>query len=63
MIFCRLPTFFQNLPLKKILSGTLSECQTVGIQVTCDILLDMIWDQTVCKDQLQMAKFAAGRQS
>ena len=31
--------FFQNLPFQKILSGTLSECQMVSIQIRFDILL------------------------
>ena len=36
--------FFQ-----KILPGTLSECHTVLIQISTDILLVLIWVQTVCK--------------
>ena len=33
---CRLLTFFQNLLFQKILSGILSECQTVWIQIRTD---------------------------
>ena len=32
------------------LSGTLPECQMIWIQIRADILLVLIWVQTVCKD-------------
>ena len=35
--------------LYEILSGTLSECQTVWIQIRTDILSVLIWVQTVAK--------------
>ena len=35
--------------LSDILSGTLSECQTLWIQIRTDILSVLIWVQTVCK--------------
>ena len=46
--------FFQNHFFRKILSGISSECQTVWIQVKPDILLGLIWVQTVCKGYQQM---------
>ena len=36
------------------LSGILSECQTVCIQIKPSILLGLIWGQTGCKDYQQM---------
>ena len=45
--------FFQNQLFLKILSGILSECQTVWIQIRPDILSGLIWVQTVCKGILQ----------
>ena len=45
---CRLLTF-QNKLFQKILSGTLSEYQTVWIQIRTYILSALIWIQTVCK--------------
>ena len=36
--FCCLLTFFSKLTFSKILSGTLSECQTVWTQIRTDIL-------------------------
>ena len=50
-VFCRL---FQNY-LLKMLSGTLSECQTVWIQIRTDLLSVLIWVQTVCKGYRQTA--------
>ena len=47
--------FFQNQLFWKILSGILSECQTVWIQIRPDILSGLIWVQTVCKDYQQRA--------
>ena len=45
--------FFQNQLFQIILSGILSECQTVWIQIRSDILSGQIWVQTVCKSYLQ----------
>ena len=45
--------FFQNQLFQKILSGTLSECQTVWIQIRTDIVSVLIWVQTVCKSYQQ----------
>ena len=55
-------TFFQNYLFQKILSGTLSESQINWIQIRPDILLGLIWVQTVCKDYQQTTELAAGRQ-
>ena len=41
--------FFFHLLFQKILSGSLSECQMVWIQIRTDILSVLIWVQTVCK--------------
>ena len=54
--------FIQNELLKKNISVTLSECQTVWILIRPDILSGLIWIQTVCKDHQQTTKFATGRQ-
>ena len=59
---CRLLTFFQNLLFQKVLSGTLSQCQTVWIQIKTVILLILIWIQTVCKGYQQTTKVAAGKE-
>ena len=40
MICCRLLTFFSKLNFQKDLSGTLSECQTVWIQIRTDVYQD-----------------------
>ena len=44
---------FQNQHIWKGLSGTPSECQKVWIQIKPDILSDLIWVQTVCKNYQQ----------
>ena len=60
-IFCRLlPFFIINFFL--ILSGRLSECQTVWISIRTNILLSLTWVQTICKGYRQMTKVAASRQ-
>ena len=43
---------------KKNLSGIPSEFQTVWIQIRPDILLGLIWVQTICKGYQQMTKVA-----
>ena len=45
--------FFQIQLLRKIVSGMLSECQTVWIKIRPDILLGLILVQTVCKGYQQ----------
>ena len=46
-------TFVKVYLFQRILSGTLSECQTVWIQIRPDRMLGLIWVQTVCIDQQQ----------
>ena len=60
MFCCRL-LFFQNKLFQKNLSGKLSECQTVWIQIRRDILSVLIWVPTACKSYQQMTKVAAFR--
>ena len=50
--------FFQNKLFQKILSGTLSVCHTVWIQ----ILSVLIWVQTVCKGYQQTTKVSASKE-
>ena len=45
--------FFQNELVQKILAGILLKGQTLWIQIRTDILLVLIWDQTVCKGLYQ----------
>ena len=47
---------------KKNLSGTLSECQKVWIQIRADILLVLIWVQTVYKGYQQTTKVSASKE-
>ena len=54
--------FFQNQLFGKILSGIPSGCQTVWIQIRTDILLVLIWVQTVGKGYQQMTKVAASKE-
>ena len=42
----------------KNLSGTLSECQTVWIEIRTNILSVLLWVQTVCKDYHQKTEAA-----
>ena len=55
-VFCKnqLTTgLFSKLTFSKKKSVTLSECQTVWIQIRTDILSVLIWVQTVCKGYQQ----------
>ena len=52
---CYLLICFQNQLFRKILSCIPSEWQTVWIQIRPDILSGLIWVQTVCKIDQQMA--------
>ena len=54
--------FFQNQPFQKILSGSLSECQTVWIQIRPDILSGLIWIQPVRKGYQQTTKVAVSKE-
>ena len=46
---------------QKNLSGTLSECQIIWIQIMINILSVLIWVQAVCKVDLPMTKIAASK--
>ena len=55
--FCwRLLTLFQNYLYQIILSETLTECQSVSIQIRTDVRSVLIWVQTVCKRYPQTTK-------
>ena len=62
MLFLSSADFFQSLLFQKILSGTLSECGTVWIQIRSDSLLVLIWVQTICKGYQQTTKVAASKE-
>ena len=51
---------FQNelKNIQKILSGKLSVCQIIRVQIRTGILMDLIWVQTDCKGYQQMTKVA-----
>ena len=49
MLWCLLMTFFKINSFQKILSGTLSLCQTAWFQIRTDILSPLFCVQTVCK--------------
>ena len=53
--------FFQNYLFQNILSETLSECQTVWIQIRTDLSV-LIWFQTVCKGYQFDTKIAASQE-
>ena len=45
----RLLILFQNQLFRKMILEIPSECQTVWIQISLDVLSDLIWVHTVCK--------------
>ena len=57
LLFCLL-TFFKTKLFQKILSGTLSEYQTVWIKIGTDTMSVLIWVHTVCKGYQKMTKDA-----
>ena len=57
IFFCRLLTFSKFIFFQKILSGTVSECQTVRVQIKPDISMGLIWFQTL------LAKISSRRQN
>ena len=57
MLFCRLWIFFLNKLFQKMFQEY-HQCQTVWIEVRLDILLGLVWVQTVCKGDQQMTKVA-----
>ena len=54
--------FFQNELFRKVLSGALSECQTVWIQIRTDILSILIWVQILCKGYQQTKEVTASKE-
>ena len=44
---------YTDLDILKNLAGTLSECHSVLIQISTDVLSVLIWFQTFCKDYQQ----------
>ena len=54
---------FRIIFFQKILSRTLSECQMIWIKIRTDILLVLIWAQTVCKDYQQTPKVSTSKES
>ena len=53
---------FQNQVFRKNIAGIPSECHTIWIQIRPDILLSLIWLQTVRKGYPQMTSVSACRQ-
>ena len=53
LLFSKPADFFQNRLFQKILLGLQSECQTVSIQISFNILSGLIWVHTVCKGYQQ----------
>ena len=53
---------FSKLTFFKKISGKLSECKTVCIQIRTDILSVLIWVQTLCKGYQQTTKVAASKE-
>ena len=58
MLFCCLWIFFLIFSKKKKISGIPSKYQTFWLQIRPDILLGLIWVQTVCKGNQQTTKVA-----
>ena len=59
LCFCyRLLKFGKKITFSNILSGTLSGCQTVWIQIRTDILSLLAWVETVCKGYQSTTKVA-----
>ena len=54
--------FFQNSIFQKVLSGTLSVCQTVLIQIRTNILSVLIWIKSDCKVYQQRTKVAPSKE-
>ena len=54
--------FFFKITFRN-LSGTLSECQMIRIQIRTDVLTVLNWAQTICKGYKQTAKVAISRQN
>ena len=63
MIFLLSADFFSKSTFaKKTLSGTISECQTILIQIRTDILSVLMGVQTVCKGYQRMTNVAPSKE-
>ena len=62
MLLLSLSDSLKNELFKIILPGTLSECQTVWVQVRLNVLSGLLWAQTVCKVYQQMTKVTASKE-
>ena len=60
--FCCRLLFSKSTFSKNIFQEHYSECQTVWIQIRTEVLLVMIWVQTVCKGYEQMIKVIANNE-
>ena len=58
-VCCHLLAFFTTNFFKKFFSETISECKTVLIQIRTEVLLVLIWVQTISKGYQQMTKVSA----
>ena len=56
-----LADFFHSKLFQKHLLGTLSECQTVFIQIRTHVLSVLIWKHTICKGYQQTTEVAADK--
>ena len=61
---CHLLIFFlkKSAFSKKTILGSLSERQTVSIQIRTNVLSTRTWVQTVCKGYQQTTEIAAGKE-
>ena len=56
MIMLSSATFFKTNFFQKNLSGTLSGCQTVWIQIRTNVMSVLIWVQIICKGYQERVK-------
>ena len=59
---CLLLTLFKSHFFQEILTGTLSDCQMVLIQIRTDSMSVRVWVQTVCKGYQQTIKVAINKE-
>ena len=62
MLLLSAADFFKINFFQKIISGALSECQTVWIQIRTDVLSVLIWIKNVCKSYQHTTKDAASKE-
>ena len=61
--FTDVSLLYLKINFNKNLSGKLSECQTVWIQISTNLLSVLIWVKTVCKGYQQMTKVTASKET